>query len=134
MQRAAAGDTGTGGYNIDRTITEATGSHITGLLTSANVYAKRSMLAVEMIADYLARSLGSLPAIQPPTLPTRQGGAGSGVTIVINVGSVGTGVSAAAAQAIGQAIGEGAAPAISKALGRDLRLRRFLAGSVVLNA
>lgn len=133
--QAAAGDTGTGGYNIDRTITEATGSHIAGLLTSANVFAARTADATEIVATLLRQALGgAIPSIQPPTLPTLQGGAGAGgVTIIVQIPALGVGVTAEAAHAIGGAIGKGAADALSRVLGREYSAKRLLGGDVVLN-
>jgi hypothetical protein len=65
-------DAGTGGYNVDRTITEATGSHIAGLLTTGNYFAQRTADATEAIALALrGSSLGGVAGRVPAVLVDR---------------------------------------------------------------
>ena len=130
--QAAAGDTGTGGYNVDRTITEATGSHIAGLLTSANVFAARTADATELIASVLR---GTAPvAIQPPAISQGAAGSGSGTIVLnINIGALPAGMTTGQATQLGQAIGDAAADSVNRKLGREYKARQLLAGRVTLN-
>lgn len=133
--QAAAGDTGTGGYNVDRTITEATGSHMAGLLTSANIFASRTADASEAVAALLRQALsGSVPTIQPPVIssPGLASGAG-GVVININIGALPSGMSVGAAAQLGQMVGDAAADALNKTLGRTDAIRRMMSGNVTIN-
>lgn len=128
--QAAAGDTGTGGYNVDRTITEATGSHIAGLLVSANIYAARTAEAVEGMLRALLG--GALPAITPPALPAGSGGyLAGGASVVVQV-FVGAGGSLVDAERAGASIGTAVVDAIDRRLGVKVRVARQMRGDVTL--
>lgn len=147
----SGGGAGTGGYNVDRSITEATGSHLAGLLTTANVYAQRTMVAVEaMAATFRGTSVGALPSLTPPAAPAAAtgsatfgvGGALGGASITLQVvltrdvlSALGAGaLGLDAAQAIGQAAGTAAVERLDQMLGSALRRRlRLLAGSPVVS-
>lgn len=63
------GPEGTGGFNIDRTITEVTGSRIAGLVGTSNYYLARIAAATERAAGGLPGGAGAVPQpIDPAAL------------------------------------------------------------------
>jgi TP901 family phage tail tape measure protein len=143
---------GTGGFNVDRSITEATGSHLAGLFTTGNYIAERTAAAAESILELLQELLqgdGSvasrLPAIQPPLVPSGgfssgalAGGAGGVDTLEININlnlpaEFMTAAGQTAAIAAAEEIGDRAAQAISQRLATFTRRRRSSNGETTLH-
>lgn len=131
LQSGASGVNGTGGYNVDRTITEATGSHVAGLLTTGNVWLQQIAIATAATAAALrGSSLGPLPNLVPPST-TAASGAGIVVNLTLQV-VIQPGASIDDARAAGQAIGDHAVTAINVGLGRDVNVKKRVAGNIRL--
>jgi hypothetical protein len=133
-QQANQKTAGSGGYNVSREITEATGGRIAGLLTSANVFASRTADAVEA----LLKSVTGLAPLPVPTFVSSRSSAGGGsvtINLTVNV-AVSGGASVEQGQKVGAAAGYAAYKEIKRidaALGRELRIKRLIAGDVLLN-
>lgn len=138
LKAAQTGGTaaGTGGFNVDRTITETTGSRLAAIASTSQIF-------LEQIADNtaaMARAFGltgtALPPLTPPPSPapnTSTSGGGDTVTITIGdiIVQVGDGaMDPTAAAALGGQIGASALQAINRGLGRDLQWRARARGNV----
>jgi TP901 family phage tail tape measure protein len=77
-----AGPLGTGGFNVDRTITEVTGSRLQALLLTGNTYLEQIAYATVSMAALMG--VTGLPGISPPQISGTSVGAG-GVTYNITV-------------------------------------------------
>jgi TP901 family phage tail tape measure protein len=127
---------GTGGYNIDRTITEATGSLIGGLLTTSNVWLQRITAATETMAQALAGAIQPLPTLYPPTVTTSTGAGAMGAAPVFNLTvnvTIAPGASVADAHAAGEEIGRKTIEAINRGMGQEIRRRGQLKGEVMFS-
>lgn len=112
-------------FGFNQNITEATGSHIAGLLTTGNLYASRTASATESIVSLLS-GMG-LSGITAPL-------AASGFTphIVVEV-NLPTGVSAENGEVIGSAVGRGVVSEISKGLAAEVRRQKLSSGNIVIS-
>ncbi|MFL5580109.1 MAG: phage tail tape measure protein, partial [Gemmatimonadaceae bacterium] len=125
--RSGAGLEGTGGFNVDRTITEASASHLAGILTSGLAFWRRTAEAVEALAGI---RVGAPVAIAPPATSTfASPSAGvafsvASLTVQVVLPAGADPATAAGAQAVGAAVATG----INDALARELFRRRRLAG------
>lgn len=123
--RGEGGGGSTTSFGYNSAITEATGSHIAGLLSSANVYAQRTMAAAEAMVDLLRMGAG-LPSLGAPVLSS--GGAALEITLNVNVAGVSD---TGQAQLVGQAVGRAAIEQISTGLATRLRQQKRALGNVV---
>lgn len=123
------GPSGTGGFNVERSITEVTGSRIAGLLTSANVWAQQTAENTAIIARALTGAAAPVPA---PIVPS---GAASGglapINVTINV-TVPAGTPATSAGTIGDTVGSHVVDALDRALATRATQRRLSQGDVTI--
>ena len=134
---------GTGGYNVDRSITEATGSHLAGLMATGNYFAERTALATEAILRAFTGQ--GLPALTPPAVGTLygpQGSAGASADAPIYVSAtvqvvlppdIGTAAGRAAAIGAAQQIGDATAQAMSEKIASLTRRRRAAMGETLIS-
>lgn len=121
---AGGGALGTGGFNVDRTITEVTGSRLQALLVTGNTFLEQIAYATTAIAA--AMGIAGLPAITPPDVTGKLGGGGDtyyNISVVVE-GSITSGD----ADEIGGRIGRGIVTQIDKGLGREAKWRAITAG------
>lgn len=121
----AAGPLGTGGFNIDRTITEVTGSRLQALLVTGNTFLEQIAASTAAIAG--AMGVTGLPGISPPSMIATSGGGNTYNISVVVEGSIIGGD----ADAIGDQIGRGIITRINKGLGREAKLRAFTTGKAL---
>lgn len=131
-----AGDgtaTGTGGFNVDRTITEVTGSRLAGLLTTANVWAQATAQNTAIIAQALAGTQAPIPSIAPPAATSTVGAsAGTTINLTLNVTIAGATTPSAAAL-IGAQLGSATVQAMNQALATTKRRQAKAVGNVVVS-
>ena len=138
---AAAGSTGTGGFNESRSITEVTGSRLAGLLGSANTYL--SQIATDIAVLRAAIVVAPPTLLNVPSLGALSAGAGGGSYVVISALTINltltrellgadAGTASALGDTLGRSIGQGMITEIDQQLrNRELR-QRLLTGSAVL--
>lgn len=121
----AGGALGTGGFNVERTITEVTGARLQALLLTGNTYLEQIAYATNAIAS--AMGISGLPGISPPVIAGTSAGGGITYNITVHIeGDVigdGTG--------IGDRIGDEILRKINKGLGREARMREFTTGKAL---
>jgi hypothetical protein len=128
-QASNGGVAGTGGFNVDRTITEVTGNRLEALLTTSTIFEQQIAANTGLIAQLLG---GTVPVISPP--PALGGGAtgAGGPTvsiggITVNVGGV---TDPMVAQGIGTTVGGAIVDEISATLGKRVRVAGLQRGKV----
>lgn len=114
------------GYNA--TITEVTGSHIAGLLGTANVFAQRTMAATEAMAELLRMSSGNLGSLWPPQFSS--GTHAIEITLHVHVNGDPSGNTGR----IGREIGRAALDEINTGLAGRLRERRRALGNAIVES
>lgn len=120
----SSGPLGTGGFNVDRTITEVTGSRLQALLVTGNTYLEQIAYATNAIAS--AMGISGLPAITPPNLIGTSGKGGDiYITVQFNGSVMGD------PNAIGQQIGNGIVKKINSGLGREAKFRALTTGKTL---
>lgn len=142
----ATGPSGTGGFNVSREITEATGSRIGGLLTSANVWAQQTAANTAIIARALTGASAPIQPIPPPAVPASTvpapiatDGAASGggggdtydITLELNF-EAGSLVGSNDPTEIGRRIADPLLEAIDRGMGQRNIVRRHSRGDVVI--
>jgi hypothetical protein len=80
-QASGGGIAGTGGFNVDRTITEVTGNRLEALLSTSNIFEEQIASNTGLIAQLLGG--GTVPVISAPSLPG-SGPAGGGGPAVLD--------------------------------------------------
>jgi hypothetical protein len=127
---AGGGDaaSGTGGFNVDRTITEVSASRIGALLDVANSWAEETAHNTALTAALLGG--GALPVFGAPAVASL--GAVSGdlyITVDLNLPP---GTIIRDATAFGRGVGEALSKELSQQLGRDARWKQKARGENVL--
>lgn len=121
---AARGTTaGTGGFNVDRSITEVTGSRIGAMLSTANIWHQKTAENTELIARILAMANGMSSMIPAPSralVPTGPSDAGSGGIVF---GDIHVTVGPGDPRDIGAQIASETVKAIDRALGHEAKWR-----------
>lgn len=123
--QASTGELGTGGFNVDRTITEATGSRVAALILTGNYFAERTALATEAIAAVLGAGVPLPSGLRPPELTGTSAGGGD---VIYNITVEFNGPVSGDPDAVGGRIGSGILKEINKGLGREAKVRTFTAG------
>jgi hypothetical protein len=110
-------------FAIERTITEATGGHIAGLLTTAVAWQERTALAVEKLVEMgrngLQTGLALTRGLDPLSAPSVLSGAASGLggAVVVNI-NLPPGTMAETVSAVQRAV-----PAVVEGISRGLAQR-----------
>jgi hypothetical protein len=81
--QGAGGAAGTGGFNVDRTITEVTGSRLGALLSAANTFAEETAQNTAGILALMTSSMS--PLISAPSLPSAFAGSGGPAVVIQNL-------------------------------------------------
>lgn len=117
----ADGPLGTGGFNIDRTITQVTGERMSALLATGNTF-------LEQIANSTAILAGT-GAISPPSSAFASGGGGDNyyVTISLEGAIIGSGDPSE----IGDQLGQAFTTRVNKSLGREAKIRSLTVGKAL---
>jgi hypothetical protein len=127
-QASGGGIAGTGGFNVDRTITEVTGNRLEALLSTSNIFEEQIASNTGLIAQLLGG--GTVPVISAPSLPGSgpAGGDGPAVhigSITVNVGGV---TDPMVAQEIGAKVGASVIEEIDRGLGQRLKFAKLARG------
>jgi hypothetical protein len=126
---------GTGGFNREVTITEVTGSRMSALLTTANVFAEATAGNTALIARLLGGTVNPGPVAPPPGVISYGGGPVNSVAgPSVSFGDINVTVAGPVAdpQAAGAVIGEAVIREIDRRLGGRAAWARRAAGSIVL--
>lgn len=130
-QAANGGVAGTGGFNVDRTITEVTGSRLEALLSTDVIWNQQT---AENTAALLALfGGGTAPLISAPSLPTA-GGLAAHNGPLLSIDTLNVQVSGlsdpTAAQEVGARVGRSTIDEIERGLGQRLRIANLTQGRV----
>lgn len=124
VKSGAGGVPGTGGFNVDRTITEVTGGRLAAIMDASRYFLQHIDESTAFMAQLM--SGGVLPSILPPSLPgLGVGGGGDTWNIAVNF----NGDVLGDAQLIGKQIGAEILARINAGLGRETKLRAIVNGS-----
>lgn len=128
-QAGTGGIAGTGGFNVDRTITEVTGNRLEALLSTDVTWNQQTAENTAMIAALLGG--GNLPVINPPASSTSSA-LGQGPLVVIqNLTVQLSGLTdPARAQEIGARVGTSVLEEIDRGLGQRLKFAKLARGQV----
>lgn len=130
-QAQAANPQGTGGFNVDRTITEVTGSRLAAIADTSRIF-------LQQIAENTARLAlavtggAALPAITPPATSGASAGGGTTITfgdILVTVPVSGA-ITPSQATDIGGQIATGIVDQFNRQLGGEVLWRQRAAGSI----
>jgi hypothetical protein len=129
----AGGPAGTGGFNVDRTITEVTGSRMAALLSTGNVFAEKTAANTEALLRLFG---GGVPTalISPPSItPSGSAGVIGGVTFgdITIVVQIAAGEVVADPEAVGRKLARGFVQQISQGQATELSWRKRATGNVV---
>lgn len=130
VDAARGGTSGTGGFNVSRTITEVTGNRLEALLSTGNIFAEQTARNTGLIAQLLGGT--SLPMINAPSLATSSFGASAGPQVVIESLTVQLSglTDPARAQEIGARVGTSVLEEIDRGLGKRLQFAKLSRGIV----
>jgi hypothetical protein len=121
IRTGGAATPGTGGFNIDRTITQVTGERMQALLVTGNTF-------LEQIAANTAIMAGA-GSIMPPSIGF--GESGGGDTYNIYVSLEGVNIGSGDPTEIGDQLGQGLISRINKGLGREAKIRAMTTGKAL---
>lgn len=122
--------TGTGGFNVDRSITEVTGSRIGAMLSTANIWHQKTAENTEIIARILALANGVSPVIPPPLPRHREPGSGE-CNVYITIEKIEVALPAGTTDdptMIGRRLSESLIDEIDRRLGQRMRMRQHSRG------
>jgi hypothetical protein len=119
----AAGPLGTGGFNVDRTITQVTGERMAALLVTSNTFLEQIAMNTSIMAG--------TGAILPPLVNFGGGAGGGGDTYNVNVYLPEGVVNSGDPTEIGDQLGRAFVTRINKSLGREAKIRALTTGKAL---
>jgi hypothetical protein len=128
-QASGGGVAGTGGFNVDRTITEVTGNRLEALLTTSTIFEQQIAANTGLIAQLLG---GTVPVISaPPSLGPGSAGVGGPTVSIGTISVTVTGVTdPVVAQGIGSTVGTAIVDEVSSQMGSRVRVASLQRGRV----
>jgi TP901 family phage tail tape measure protein len=118
----ATGPLGTGGFNVNQTITQVTGERMQALLVTGNTF-------LEQIANNTSILAGT-GGIVPPSL-SPSGAAAAGDTYLVTVSLDGAIIGSGDPAGIGDRLGQAFVTRINKSLGREAKIRALTTGQTL---
>ena len=126
-QGASPGLGGSGGFNVQQTITQVTGERMSALMSTANVFAEMTAKNTGMIVAAMG-GVASLPSISAPSVTPAAATSGGGSSGAVHIGNMPITVNfpggladVSVAQKVGAAIGAATMDAIDKEMAARYR-------------